>query len=99
MLYPIELRVRSWMKANGSVPKVEFGIAARAAPQMWLQWGRAPAGAEFIVAFSPRHIEAVASMGPRPRGRGVVRCPAPTHPRPSRRFNGAAPARARSCLY
>jgi len=109
---------------------------------LMLQWGRARAGAEFrhhqwlhrrgdasmgprprgrgvlLAHLAPRHPP-VASMGPRPRGRGVLdftgtivstpwlqwgraRAGAELPGRarqgnPTGRFNGAAPARARSC--
>ncbi len=62
-----------------------------------LQWGRARAGAEFDVQRSQLRTSNSASMGPRPRGRGVGLTNAPLRP-PNPRFNGAAPARARSCF-
>src|SRR5437899_12791878 len=118
MLYPIELRVRSRMKAKRSVRKVEFCIARdlkmlqwgraragaelsrasdrsisafrrfngaapararscvspRRARRFWrmLQWGRARAGAELRFTAPGATVLENASMGPRPRGRGVV---------------------------
>src|SRR2546422_1033334 len=38
-----------------------------------LQWGRARAGAESNLPYSPDDLFPFASMGPRPRGRGIAK--------------------------
>jgi len=60
-----------------------------------LQWGRAHAGAECQVTRSRNVTGFPASMGPRPRGRGMNAWPMSPHC-PTAGFNGAAPTRARN---
>jgi len=63
-----------------------------------LQWGRDRAVAEFVSEQGEVRLDPIASMGPRPRGRGILG----TILSPSRIigcFNGAATARSRNCSF
>ena len=62
---------------------------------LWLQRGRARAGAEWPTAVEMPPGERSASTGPRPRGRGMD-CHRESRLQPMLCFNGAAPARARN---
>ena len=84
---------------NGAAPaRARNGVRLliAAVVRLVLQRGRARAGAEWIACSRSAHRSLdVASTGPRPRGRGML-ADAREDLRASRRFNGAAPARARN---
>ena len=77
-------------------PVAEFqAIAGLCFPGVSLQWGRDRPVAELVVAQAWARRQSVASMGPRPPGRGI-RNGGREGPRGNHRFNGAATARSRN---
>jgi len=81
---------------RGRAPKdaetYTFGALTQPVPE--LQWGRAPKDTETDGYRNPRPVSLLASIGPRPVGRGDAprRCSCGVCPS---RFNGAAPRRTR----
>ena len=78
--------------ARARSPRRSLPPSTRTPP---LQWGRARAGAESWHFRPNKRLQRITSMGPRPRGRGVLFPGDPVKGQPEH-FNGAAPARARS---